>query len=963
MLNNIQSSRLFVILILVLLFIIDPYPSAAARGVKYGTSEETRPLVVVPIGVVLDKNSPLGSMADLCMEMAVSDFYEAHPNYTTRLQLHTKNADTVLDANFAALELLKHEEVHGIIGPQGSTEETFFAELGQKVNVPIISFTARSSVLSYTDNRYFVRATPDDAVQARALAAICRGFEWTELAVLYEDTEYGNQFLSYLNKAFQQVEIGLAYMIAIPSSADNSHILKELNKSATKQTRTFLVHMNPSLGYRLFNLAKRAGVMSEGYAWLITNSLSIFMNSMDPVTHDSMEGVLGIRPYVSRSKDLERFQERWKRNMIVNNTTGPIMDLNVYGLWAYDAVTALAIAVEKIVPVNSTLFNVNTTRNGTDKTNLRISSFGPQLLNELSSTKFRGLSGDFQLVDGKLKPSAFEIFNVFGTGDKTVGFWTPDRGIMRELSSIGETTYSTSTKELKSIMWPGDSVRRPKGWAIPTTGNLRVGVPWKLGFTQFVNVAIDPATNHTNATGFSIDIFLAALKVLPFPVNHEFYYYNDTENIDWSYDDMLHKIPQEFDIVVGDTTIWAPRATHVDFSLPYSESGVVLVVKNKKPFDMWIFIKPLRWDLWLAITVACILMGIVLRILEHRVTSNGADSIRAHKERPGMIYWSPVAVLAFPERNMVSNNWSFFVLVFWLFMAFILMQSYTANLSAILTVDQLKFAFSDNYFVGFQEGSFMKQFLTEQLHISVSRLRNYSSAEEYHNAMSRGSKNDGIDAIFDEIPYMKLFLNKYDSQYKMVGPTYRTGGFGFAFPVGSPLAAHFSKAILDVTQGPNMTAIEQKKFGPGYSSQDPLSSTISQQTSSLTLHDFAGLFLIIGSATILALFCSETAIGRKLTDKTGHVVQSCFFFKTSSVNSMEDASVDGDSAEGRGEDSHEPVQNNVSAPAPGEGTDAHAIEEAPQHGEEEIHETGLSDETSGAENSGLRIDNNGEGNS
>lgn len=38
--------------------------------------------------------------------------------------------------------------------------------------------------------------------------------------VLYEDTEYGNQFLSHLNKALQEVEVevGIAYMIAIPPS-------------------------------------------------------------------------------------------------------------------------------------------------------------------------------------------------------------------------------------------------------------------------------------------------------------------------------------------------------------------------------------------------------------------------------------------------------------------------------------------------------------------------------------------------------------------------------------------------------------------------------------------------------------------------------------------------------------------------------------------------------------------------
>ncbi|KAL0383208.1 UNVERIFIED_CONTAM: Glutamate receptor 2.7 [Sesamum calycinum] len=839
----------------------------------------------------------------------------------------------------AVLELLEKEEVHGIIGPPGySTEETFFTELGQRVHVPIISFTARTSALSSAGNHYFIRTRPNDAVQAQALAVMCRGFEWSEVVVLYEDTEFGNQFLSHINKALEEVEIGLAYMVAFPSSAEDSYLLKQLNKLSTKQTRVFIVHMNPSLGFRLFTLAENAGVLREGFAWIVTDSISNFMNSVDSITRDSMQGVLGVRPHVPSSKELKSFQQRWKRSMILENTTSPITELNVHGLWAYDVVTALAIAIENIKPVNPLLFGVNKRRDGTEKRKMRISTFGPKLLSELSSTKFRGLTGDFQLVDGELKLSAFEIFNVVGTGEKIVGYWTSDRGIKRELSE------SRSTEQLKSIVWPGDSVIRPKGWAIPTAGNLRVGIPSTRGYREFVNVTIDPTTEHTNATGFSIDIFLAALDVIPFPVNYEFHHYNDTQSIDWTYDDMLHEIPQRFDMVVGDTTIWAPRVAYVDFALPYSESGVVLVVKNKKPIDMWIFVKPLRWDLWLTIIMICIYLGIVIHILERRVTSNGTDSLNSKKERPRMIYWSPLAVLAFPERNMVSNKWSFFILLVWLFMTFILMQSYTANLSAILTVDQLKFAFSDNYYIGCQEGSFMKQFLTEQLHISALRLRTYSSPEEFHKAMSLGSKNEGIDAIFDEVPYMKVFLNKYDSQYKMVGPTYRTGGFGFAFPIGSPLVSRFSKAIIDVTQGPNMTSIEQENFGPGYSSQDPLSSSISQQTSSLTFYDFAGLFVIVGSVTILALLCSETAVvGRKLTDKAKHVIFNCYNSRTTQVNSMENANGDGDSrSQGSlDEEIHHAMQNNVSNPE--ENTDPHAI------GEMEPREIGQSHETSCAQ--------------
>ncbi|KAL8493224.1 hypothetical protein ACS0TY_024446 [Phlomoides rotata] len=908
MLNNII--HFFLALFVLFFFCVDRCHSETNNE----SSEESR-FLSVPIGVVLDRKSMLGSMADVCMKMGVSDFYSGHPNYTSRLQLHIKNAHSVVQANFAVVELLKNEQVHGIIGPQGSREEMFFAELGREVRIPIISFTATRTDLSYKDNSYFVRTTPDDAVQAKALAAMCQGFRWPQIVVLYEDTDYGSQFMSLLNKAFQEVDIALAYMVAIPNSADDAHILKELNKLETKQTRVFLVHMSPSLGFRLFPLAKKAGVMSAEYAWIITNSLSIFMSSIDSVTRDSMEGVLGIRPYLSSSKELDNLRERWRRYMTLNNSTSPNIELNVYGLWAYDAVTALAMAVEKIVQVNSTLSHTKTTADEIGKKKFRISPFGSQLVNELSNTKFRGLSGDFQLVDGKLKLITFEIFNVIGSGEKTIGFWTLERGIRRELGSVGETT---STKGLKSIMWPGDSLTQPKGWAIPTNGNLRVGIPWKHGFTEFVDVITDPKRRYTNATGFSIDIFLATLEALPFHINYDFYYYNDTKNIDWSYDDMLHKIPKEFDMVVGDTTNWAPRAAYVDFSLPYSESGVILVVKNRKPFDMWIFIRPLRWDLWLTIIVTCILMGVVLCILEHGVTSNGTNPVGEHKEKPDSIRaLIPVSILAFPDNN---------------------------------------------YYIGYQEGSFMKQFLTKQLHINILRLRSYSSAEEYHAAISLGSKNGGIDAIFDEIPYMKLFLNKYDSHYKMVGPTYRTGGFGFAFPRGSPLVAHFSKAILEVTQGSNMTAIEQHNFGPGYSSQDPLSSTISQQTSSLSLYDFAGLFLIIGSITIFSLFCSETSIGQKLTDKIGHLIHACFHFKTSRVNPIEDAGV-GESAEG-GDEGTELVQSNLNAHSSGEeGIDAHGIEEVPRHVNEGSHVTSLVDETSASQDSGTGINSSGGRNS
>ena len=134
----------------------------------------------------------------------------------------------------------------------------------------------------------------------------------------------------------------------------------------------------------------------------------------------------------------------------------------------------------------------------------------------------------------------------------------------------------------------------------------------------------------------------------------------------------------------------------------------------------------------------------------------------------------------------VLSNWSRFVMIIWFFVVLILTQSYTASLASMLTVQRLQPTFVDikeikrnGYFVGYQNNSFVKGLLIKQLNFNESQLKPYSTPEEYHEALFIGINNGGVAAIFDEIPYIKLFLAKYCSKYTMVGPTYKTDGFGF----------------------------------------------------------------------------------------------------------------------------------------------------------------------------------------
>ena len=132
------------------------------------------------------------------------------------------------------------------------------------------------------------------------------------------------------------------------------------------------------------------------------------------------------------------------------------------------------------------------------------------------------------------------------------------------------------------------------------------------------------------------------------------------------------------------------------------------------------------------------------------------------------------------------NNWSRLVLIIWVFVVLILTQSYTASLASMLTVQRLQPVFTDireikrnGYNIGYQKNSFIKGFLMDNIGFEESKLKAYVTIEDYNHALSKGTDNGGVAAIFDEIPYLKLFIAKYCSKYTMVGPTYKTDGFGF----------------------------------------------------------------------------------------------------------------------------------------------------------------------------------------
>lgn len=796
--------------------------------------------VPVHVGVVLDMGTLVGKMGMTSISLAIDEFYSLNKNYTTRVVLHARdsNADVVQAAS-SALDLIENKKVQAIIGPQQSAQAIFLSQIANKYQVPLLSFISTSPSLSSINTPYFIRTSIDDFHLVNGpLISIIKSFGWRRVIPIYENTEYGRGILPSLTDTLQGISTKISYRSVINPSLSDDQLERELYKLMTMDTRVFIVHMTAPIGSRLFSKAKELGMMSKGYVWIITSGLTNIVDSLHPSVIESMQGLLGIKLYLPRSKKLDDFRIQWKRKFTQKYPNDQIAEPSIFELWAYDTAYMLAISAEESVTNDSSIT-------------------GPKLLNTILNLEYSGLSGHFHLIDKHLISFSFEIINVIGRGGRQIGFWTNKHGISK---TMNQTTMNNG---LKPIIWPGESNEVPKGWINPSSGKkLRIGVPIKNEFQEFVKVERNPVTNETIVRGYSIDVFEAVVQNLPYAISYEYVPFEDTVgHAAGTYNDLLYQVYlQELDGVVGDITILANRSKYVDFTLPYSDTGVAMLVPVTRDArkNAWIFLQPLTANLWLGSFAFLCFTGFTVWFLEHRISADFRGPI---SQQFGTMLYFAFSMLVFAHRETVHNILSRIVIIVWVFVMLILTTSYTASLSSLLTVQDLKPTITNVHQlqqnserIGYHKGSFVEAVL-KQHNFDDSRLKAYENPDEYEEALAKGSKNGGVAAIFHSIAYIKVFLSKYCTGYTMVGPIYKTAGIGFAFPKGSPLVADISKSILNVTEGEVMVNIENKWFGDQNACLNR-GSILKPQN--FNFGSFRGLFLITGIATACALFISIT---------------------------------------------------------------------------------------------------------
>ncbi|CAA6658251.1 unnamed protein product [Spirodela intermedia] len=785
----------------------------------------------VNVGVVLTQDSVIGGVAKVAIEVAVGDI-NANPSILVgtqlKLILENSNCSSFLGSIAVSLRVLEKDAVV-IIGPQSSTVAHSISFVANGLRIPLLSFAATDPTLS--------------------------SLQWKEVIAVFVGDDYGWNGVSSLSDALAKKMSKVVHKVALPVGASSNVISELLNMSKVVGPRVYVVHASPDSGLLIFSVAQKLQMMTDEFVWFATDWLSTSLDSAAEIGDNlvNLTGVIFFRQYIPPSSTKKAFVLRWNELLRKGRVR---YRLNTHGFLAYDTVWAVALGINELLSESNNISfsyskNLQDVKGKLQLGNLKTFDHGQLLLEKLLLLNFTGISGLVQFdSERNLIRGVYEVLNVDNYVIRSVGYWSTHSGLSVLVPTIiysNAPSNFTENQELGNVVWPGGKTVKPRGYVLASHERpFKVGFPRRVSFTEFSK----EIEGTLEVEGYCVDVFKAALKLVPYDVPYQFVPFGDGESSP-SYDELVNMVVENvINAAMGDISITTNRTRLVDFTQPYISTGLVVIckVENTK-VSSWTFLRPFTTKMWCVLGAFFVIIGFVIWILEHRVNSDFRGPLR--RQCMTSLLFSFSTLFHSQQEDTVSTPGRV-VMMIWFFLLMVITSSYTASLTSFLTVQQLSSPITgidsliaSNQPIGYQMGSFSYSYLTSNLNVHRSRLVSLGSQEAYEAALDLGPKNGGVAAIVDELPYVEHFLAR-TTGYGIVGSSFTKGGWGFRESSGIDM----STAILQLSESGELQRIHDKwlcvEGCPSHRGDDP-------NPNHLHLNSFWGLFLVCGMITLSAL--------------------------------------------------------------------------------------------------------------
>ncbi|WKX90931.1 hypothetical protein Q1695_009628 [Nippostrongylus brasiliensis] len=797
------------------------------------------------------------------------------------------------DALKKACSMFERDRVIALIGGSHSLLNAQLERLTDQLDIPLL--TASDDVdlsLGNTKIPFFPRAQLFEA-----LVDLFRYWRWNRITIVYEEDDRIHRIEPllesdiYSNIRFQVIKVQRGdYMRAAKEVKEMEECRYQARKDCTEFSRV-LLDLNPEHTYNFLLAALQVGLIDLKHWFLLTN---MELSTMDMELF-SYNHARYVSPYPVDSTFLvenshifnftqfqQHIRQKWNAKTSFNKNL-KMME----AVFTFDAIYTFANTFTD-VSASMMLDDLPLTMCRKPTRSPRRYQHGRTLIDGILDNSLRGLTGDLRRLNGNPGKSNYSMrIQLIGYSGKLedIGFWEPATEVHVNMSGDSRAQLQRNVQvsdELKPHFRVTTILERP--YVMLKKNHYEL-----YGNSKFEGFCIDLLAELSRDLGMPTLTHKGALSCFTYAIHAvvDGKYGNDVYG-NGSWDGMIGEILRgEAEMAVAPLTVNFRRSEVVSFTKPFLSLGISILYKVPDDYqpDLFSFLNPLSWQIWLAILAAivCVTMGMytVSRVTPYEWNLN-FSCCTAHQPHPGAAFVdSPVEL---------SNNYSFWNTLWyvtstmlkggcdfgpravstrllggtWWVFTLVIISAYTANLAAVLTVsrpfipiknlDDLANQTTISY--GTIKGGSTMQFFQESKISSHAKMWEYMKNRDVFVKDNR----EGVEmAIRKNFAYLMEstsleFEVSQNCNLTQIGGVLGSKGYGIALQKKSEWTDRISRQILLYQKRGIIEMKKSKWWRSKGATCTGTSSAVKQQRFSLNMHNVAGLFIILGAGLLFGIF-------------------------------------------------------------------------------------------------------------
>ncbi|CAF1368008.1 unnamed protein product, partial [Adineta ricciae] len=345
-------------------------------------------------------------------------------------------------------------------------------------------------------------------------------------------------------------------------------------------------------------------------------------------------------------------------------------------------------------------------------------------------------------------------------------------------------------------------------------------------------------------------------------------------------------VRHEVDLAIAPLTITSQRESVVDFSKPWMNLGISILISKPEKIapGIFSFMAPLSKEIWMCVTFAYIGVSVILflvsRFSPYEWSMEDEETFQL-SNKFSILNTLFFALAAFMQQGVdfiprsISGR---LVAGVWWYFSMILVSSYTANLAAFLTVERMvtpiesaeDLARQTKIRYGIVRGGSTQSFFEKSDVKVFQRMWTYMQQSDdvfvstNEEGINKVRKSRGRYAFLLESTKNEYINERAPCDTMKIGINLDSKGYGIATPVGSELREAVNIAILEMSEDGSLNKLK-RKWWFDRSECHSASTKDSKQSNALNLVNVAGIFyiLIVGLTLAIIIAVLEFSIKAK----------------------------------------------------------------------------------------------------